>query len=98
MPFAQKYQFTMRIPGPGGRIGDYRVESCQIRHEERGDGTITYPVSLVLSGPGGKQGIRKAVREDLDHGRTTFSGFGNPYQLRLGRIFFIQALTPNHQG
>jgi hypothetical protein len=30
------------------------------------------------------QGVRRAVREHLDHGRTTFSGFGNPYQLRFG--------------
>lgn len=91
MPFARKYQFTMRIPGPGGRVGDFGVDSCEVGHEERGDGTIDYPISMVLVGAGGKQAVRKAVREQLDCGRTTFSGFGNPYQLRFGR-FQVESL------
>lgn len=91
MPFARKYQFTMRIPGASGRVGAFSVESCEVGHDERGDGTIDYPVSMVLSGKGGAQGVRKAVREHLDRGRTTFSGFGNPYQLRFGR-FEVESL------
>jgi len=81
----------MRIPGASGRIGAFSVESCEVGHEERGDGTIDYPVSMVLAGKGGAQGVRKAIREHLDRGRTTFSGFGNPYQLRLGR-FEVESL------
>ena len=91
MPFANKYRFTMRIPGVEGRVGDFVVESSEVLHDERGDGTIDYPVTLVLSGPGGAQAVRKAVRESLDRGRTTFSGFGNPYQLRFGR-FQVESL------
>ena len=86
MPFAKKYQFTMRIPAAGGHLGAFDVESCDVGHDEHGDGTIDYPVSMVIEGKGGAQGVRKAIREHLDHGRTTFSGFGNPYQLRFGRF------------
>jgi hypothetical protein len=85
MPFAKKYRFTMRIPEAGGSIGGFHVESCEVGHTEH-DGTIDYPVSMVVVGKGGAQGVRKAIREHLDRGRTTFSGFGNPYQLRFGRF------------
>lgn len=91
MPFANKYRFAMRFPEPGDRIGELQVESCEVGHEEYGDGTIRYPMSIVLAGPGGKQGVAKTVRSCLDHGHTTFSGFGNPYQLRLGR-FKVESL------
>jgi hypothetical protein len=79
------------MPKPGGRIGDFVVESCDVGHDEHGDGTIDYPISIVLAGRGGVQGIRKAVRGHMDRGRTTFSDFGNPYQLRFGR-FEVEAL------
>lgn len=85
MPFANKYQFTMRIPAAGSRWGDFEVLTCEVGHVEH-DGVIDYPWSMVLAGPGGVAGVRRALREHLDHGRTTFSGFGNPYQLRLGRV------------
>lgn len=85
MPFANKYRFAMRFPEPGGRIAELKVESCEICQEEYGDRTIRYPISIVLAGRGGKQGVSKVVRACLDHGRATFSGFG-PYQLRLGRF------------
>jgi hypothetical protein len=91
LPFARKYQFTMRIPDAGGRVGGFDVESSEVRHLERGDGTIDYPVSMVLVGKGGAQGVRKAIREHCGRGRTTFSGFGNPYQLRLG-AFEVESL------
>jgi hypothetical protein len=91
MPFARKYQFAMRIPGPGGRVGDFGVDACTVGHEERGDGTIDYPISMVLVGAGGQQAVRRAIREQLVRGRTTFSGFGNPYQLRFGR-FEVESL------
>ena len=91
MPFAEKYRFTMRLPKAGARLEGFVVESCEVGHDERGDGTIDYPFSMILGGKGGKQAASKAVRAVLDHGRTTFSGFGNPYQLRLGR-FSVEAL------
>jgi hypothetical protein len=92
MPFAKKYRFTMRLPDPGGKIGAFLVESCEVGHEGRGDGTYEYPFEMTLSGPGGKQGVGKAIREKLGTtGRTTFSGYGSPYQLRLGR-FSVESL------
>ncbi len=91
MPFANKYRFTMRIPEPGGRIGDFVVESCDVGHEGRTDGIYDYPIRIVLSGAGGQQAVRKTIREQLSRGRTTFSGYGNPYQLRFGR-FEVESL------
>jgi hypothetical protein len=91
VPFAGKYQFTMRIPEAGGRISGFTVEQCTVGHTERGDGTIEYPVSMVLAGSGGRQGVRKAVREHFRRGHTTFSGYGNPYQLLFGR-FEVESL------
>lgn len=91
MPFAQKYRFAMRFPEPGDTIDGFRVESCEVGHDEKGDGTIFYPFVILLSGKGGRQGVGKAVRAAFAHGHTTFSGFGNPYQLRFGR-FTVEAL------
>jgi len=65
MPFARKYQFTMRIPGAGGHLGDFDVESCEVAHHERGDGTIDYPISMVLAArrqAGGAEGDPRAAR------------------------------------
>lgn len=91
MPFAHKYQFTMGIPQAGGNLGSFSVESCDVSHHERGDGTISYPIVMVLAGRGGKNGVKKAIREHLDAVHTTFSGYGNPYQLVLGR-FEVESL------
>ena len=76
----------MRIPDPGGQIGGFVVESCDVGHQSRTDGIYDYPIRIVLTGTGGQQAVRKAIREHLSRGRTTFSGYGNPYQLRFGRF------------
>jgi hypothetical protein len=94
MPFAHKYRFAMRIPEPGGTIGPFLVEDSEVGHVGAGDGRYDYPVSLVLVGAGGKQAVRNAVREYLRRGRTTFSGYGNPYQLTFGR-FEVESLEGN---
>ena len=39
----------------------------------------------------GKQGAKKAMHSELDHIHTTFSRFGNSYQLHLGRVGEIAA-------
>ena len=91
MPFANKYRFAMQIPEAGRSLGGFLVESSEVAHHERGDGTIEYPVTLVLVGPGGKPAVRKAIIERFGRGRTTFSGFGNPYQLHFGR-FEVESL------
>ncbi len=91
MPFANKYRFTMQIPEAGRPLGEFLVESSEVAHHERGDGTIEYPVTLVLAGPGGRAAVRKTVGERFGRCRTTFSGFGNPYQLHFGR-FEVESL------
>jgi len=91
MPFANKYRFTMQIPEAGRSLGGFLVESSEVAHDERGDGTIRYPVSLVLVGAGGQSAVRREVSARFGCGRTTFSGFGNPYQLQFGR-FEVESL------
>jgi hypothetical protein len=40
-----------------------------------------YGVRMVLRGLGGKQGVRRALKLFFSQHPTTFSGYGNPYQL-----------------
>ena len=91
MPFANKYRFTMRMPCSGETLGDFVVEECTVEHEEHGNGTISYPMTIVLRGPGGGQAVRRTIRERFAGGHTTFSGYGNPYQLQFGR-FDVESL------
>ena len=91
MPFANKFKFTLGIPDAGKRLGDFLVESTSVRHAPQGDGRYEYPVELVLDGPGGKQAVSKTIRDRFGGFRTTFSGYGNPYQLRFGR-FEVESL------
>jgi hypothetical protein len=91
MPFAHKYRFTMRIPEAGGMIGPFAVESSEVSHEPIGNGRYDYPIQLVLVGPGGKQAVAKTLRQEFGRNRTTFSGYGNPYQLQFGS-FTVESL------
>ena len=85
MPFAEKFRFTMRIPQAGDRFGPFEVESSEVAHHPLGEGRYEYPVTLVLIGPGGKQGVKNALRPILTSKHTTFSGYGNPYQMSFGK-------------
>ena len=81
MPFAKKFRAMMDFPFAGDTIGDFAVESVDVR-DERGDSEgYVYGVRIVLRGPGGQQGVKRALRSLFSLHLTTFSGYGNPYQL-----------------
>lgn len=81
MPFARKFRAMMGFPFAGDSIGAYTVESVDI-HDEKGDGDgHVYGVRMVLRGPGGAQGVQRVLRDLFTQHPTTFSGYGNPYQL-----------------
>ncbi len=85
MPFADKFRAMMDFPFAGDAVGAFVVESVEVRHIEEGGGRITYPVRLVLCGPGGQQGALHALRALFASHPMTFSGYGNPYQLWFGK-------------
>ena len=91
MPFANKYRFAMGMPCAGDTVGEFVVEACTVEHEEHGNGTISYPMTIVLRGAGGRQTVSRTIRERFARGHTTFSGYGNPYQLQFGR-FDVESL------
>jgi len=85
MSFAKKFRAMMDFPFAGDTIGDFAVESVDVRHESRGPGQYAYSVRLVLQGPGGQLGVRRALKDLFSSHPTTFSGYGNPYQLWFGK-------------
>jgi hypothetical protein len=85
MPFADKFRAMMDFPFPGDTVGAYFVESVDVGHASGGPGIYKYAVRLVLRGPGGQQGIKQALKPLFSTHCTTFSGYGNPYQLWFGR-------------
>ena len=85
MPFANKFRAMMDMPFPGDTLGDLTVESVEVGHTASGPGLYAYAVRMVLEGPGGQQGVRRALSGMLCTHCTTFSGYGNPYQLWFGK-------------
>jgi hypothetical protein len=85
MPFAGKFRAMMDLPLVGDTVGGFAVESVDVSHESCGPGLYTYSARITLHGPGGKQGVRQALKALLSSHPTTFSGYGNPYQLWFGR-------------
>ena len=85
MPFANKFRAMMDFPFAGDALGDFCVKSIDVRHESRGPGLYAYSARIVLRGPGGQRGVRQTLRTLFSAHPTTFSGFGNPYQLWFGR-------------
>jgi CubicO group peptidase (beta-lactamase class C family) len=81
MPFAKKFRAMMNFPFPGDTIGDFTVESVDVHDEKGGGDGYVYGVRLVLRGPGGVQGVQRALKALFSQHPTTFSGYGNPYQL-----------------
>jgi hypothetical protein len=69
------------FPFPGDHIGAFVVESATVSHHRGSAGSYRYDVHLVLHGPGGQQGVRRALKPLLAQHPTTFSGYGNSYQL-----------------
>jgi hypothetical protein len=81
MPFAKKFRAMMNFPFQGDLVGNFTVESVDV-HDEKGVGDgYVYGVRMVLSGPGGVQGVHRALKDLFSQHPTTFSGYGNPYQL-----------------
>jgi hypothetical protein len=85
MPFADKFRAMMGFPFPGDTLGAFTVESVEVGHEGIAPGLYVYPVRIVIQGPGGVSGASKALRPLLSQHCTTFSGYGNPYQLWFGK-------------
>ena len=85
MPFADKFRAMMNFPLPGDTVGAFLVESVDVGHESGGPGIYKYAVRLVLRGPGGQQGVKQALKPLFSTHCTTFSGYGNSYQLWFGR-------------
>jgi len=81
MPFAKKFRAMMDFPFAGDTVGDFIVESVDVRDERGGSEGYVYGVRMVLQGPGGQQGVRRALKSRFSLHLTTFSGYGNPYQL-----------------
>jgi len=85
MPFANKFRAMIDLPLAGDTLGGYLVETVDADHRSGGPGLYVYSVYMVLHGPGGQQGVRRALQPLLSTHPTTFSGYGNPYQLWCGR-------------
>ena len=85
MPFADKFRAMMGFSFAGDGVGGFVVESVDVRHESGGAGRYAYPVRMVLRGPGGRQGVLRALKALFASHPMTFSGYGNPYQLWFGK-------------
>ena len=85
MPFAGKFRAMMALPLIGDTVGGFAVEGVDVSDESSGPGLYAYSVRITLHGPGGKQGVRRALKALFSSHPTTFSGYGNPYQLWFGR-------------
>jgi hypothetical protein len=85
MPFANKFRAMMNLPFAGDTLGSFVVESVDVRHSTGGPGLYVYSAQMVLRGAGGQQGVRRALQPLLSAHPTTFSGYGNPYQLWCGK-------------
>ena len=81
MPFANKFRAMMGFPFAGDTVGAFTVEEVDVGCNPLGSGRYTYPIRLVLCGPGGQQGVRSALKDLLCARTTTFSAYGNAYQL-----------------
>ena len=85
MPFAKKFRAMMGFPFAGDTVGDFTVESIDVRDEKIDAQGHGYLARMVLHGPGGQQGVRGALKPLLSSHLTTFSAYGTPYQLWFGR-------------
>ena len=85
MPFANKFRAMMDFPFAGDTVGGYSVASVDVGHESSGAGHYRYSVRMEVHGPGGRQGVRRALKALFSSHPMTFSGYGNPYQLWFGK-------------
>ncbi len=85
MPFANKFRAMMGLPLPGDSVGDFAAESVRVADVRSGWDGYAYSVQMVLEGPGGKAGVRRTLGPLFAQRVTTFSSYGNPYQLWFGK-------------
>jgi len=85
MPFANKFRAMMDFPFAGDTVGGFTVEHVDVRHRSGSTGQYLYSVQMTLHGPGGQQGVRRALKALFSSHPMTFSGYGNPYQLWFGK-------------
>ena len=81
MPFAKKFQAMVDLPFADDVVDGFTIESVEVRNIQGGSSGYIYGVQVVLCGPGGQQGVRRALKNLLASHPVTFSGYGNPYQL-----------------
>lgn len=86
MPFAGEYREAMGFPVAGDTVGGFLIEEFRVSHEGAGPGRYEYPIEVVVSGKGGKEGVRQALKPVFSRRMTIFTEFGNPYQCTGGRM------------
>jgi len=85
VPFANKFRAMMGLPLPGDRVGDFVARIVEVDDVRSGWDGYAYTVRMVLEGPGGKAGVRRTLSPTLAQRTTTFSAYGNSYQLWFGK-------------
>jgi len=86
MPSLEVYREAMGFPAAGDVVNGFRIEEVQVGHTGAGPGRYDYPTELVVSGKGGKEGARRALKELFARRRTIFSEYGNHYQCVGGNM------------
>ena len=81
MPFANKFRAMMDFPFAGDKFDGFTVESVTVRDQRTGSEGYIYDVRIVLEGPGGQRRVRQALKTLFAKHFTTFSAYGNAYQL-----------------
>ncbi|MHA2281807.1 MAG: hypothetical protein ACXAC5_13270 [Promethearchaeota archaeon] len=79
----------MRFPKEGDVINGFEVLSINITHTNLKSGIYEYPTEIIVEGKGGKTKVREVFKKYFNQRITTFSGYGNPYQMHGGRIEII---------
>lgn len=86
MPFSSKFRIGMGFPREGQVVGGFIVESVSVGHVNIETGHYEYPSEIIVRGEGSISKVKQAFKEFFKVRRTLFSGFGNPYQCRHGKM------------
>lgn len=76
----------MGFPKEGQIVDGFTVESVSVNHINITGGYYEYPTEIIVKGEGNKKAVRKTFSKFYRDRRTLFSGYGNPYQCRHGKI------------
>ena len=91
MPFSSKFRNGMGFPKEGQVIDGFTVESVSVSHINISRGHYEYPTEVIVRGQGNANAARRTFKEFYRARRTLFSGYGNPYQCRHGKMM-VQGL------